>query len=302
MERMRRLVVTADDFGIGPMTTRGILRLALGGRVTCAVLIVNAPDAERSVDEWRAAGRPMELGWHPCFTLDRPISKPRDVASLVDRDGRFLNLGTLLKRLAMGRVRRTEVAREARSQYDRFIEIVGTRPTVVNAHHHLHVFPVIGGALLELFARDGVRPYIRRVQEPLSTFLRIPGARIKRFVLGSLGSFVALKVDRLGFPGNDWLAGVTENACLASPDFFARWLATIPGQTVELMCHPGEYDLTLEGRDGSATDGGLDRRVKELKFLEHDDFLQACARAGFELIAPSVLSTARAVTGARHAA
>jgi predicted glycoside hydrolase/deacetylase ChbG (UPF0249 family) len=299
---MRRLVVTADDFGIGPMTTRGILRLALGGRVTCAVLIVNAPDAERSVEAWRAAGRPMELGWHPCFTLDQPISKPGDVASLVDRDGRFLNLGTLLKRLAMGRVRRDEVAREARSQYDRFREFVGARPTLVNAHHHLHVFPVIGGALLELLAEDVVRPYVRRVQEPPSTFLRIPGARIKRLLLSGLGSFGAYQLDRLGFPGNDWLAGVTENACLTNPDFFARWLATIPGQVVELMCHPGEYDLTLEGRDGSASDGGLDRRVNELKLLEQDSFLEACARAGFELTAPSLLSGTRTATGAQHAA
>src|ERR1700722_1652505 len=95
MERMRRLVVTADDFGIGPMTTRGILHLASRGRVTCAVLLVNAPDAERSVNVWRAAGRPMELGWHPCLPLDRPVSDPREVPTLVGRGGQFPTPGAL---------------------------------------------------------------------------------------------------------------------------------------------------------------------------------------------------------------
>jgi predicted glycoside hydrolase/deacetylase ChbG (UPF0249 family) len=301
MERMRRLVVTADDFGIGPMTTRGILRLASRGRVTCAVLLVNAPDAARSVNAWRAAGRPMELGWHPCFTLDRPISDPGEVPTLVDREGRFLTLGALASRLAMGRVRRGEVLRECQAQYDRFVELVGDRPVVVNAHHHLQTFPLVGGALLEVLAKDTARPYVRRVREPLATFLKVPGARIKRVVLSGLGTIAAGRFDRLGFPGNDWLAGLAANPCVADPEFFARWLATIPGQTIELMCHPGEYDPTLDGRDGSDSDGGLARRVNELRLLEHDDFPQACSRAGFMLTAPSLLMF-RAPRGGRHAA
>jgi predicted glycoside hydrolase/deacetylase ChbG (UPF0249 family) len=243
----------------------------------------------------------MELGWHPCFTLDRPVSDPREVATLVDRDGQFLTLGALARRLAMGRVRRGEVLRECQAQYDRFTELVGDRPVVVNAHHHLQTFPHFGGALLEVLAKEVTRPYVRRVREPLATFLKVPGARIKRVVLSGLGTIAADRFDRLGFPGNDWLAGVTANDCVSDPEFFGRWLATIPGETVELMCHPGEYDVTLNGRDGSDSDGGLTRRVNELRLLEHDDFPLACARAGFVLTAPSLLASA-APNGGRHAA
>ena len=99
----RRLLVTADDFGIGPETSRGILELALRGTVTSTVLLVNSPFAEDGVAAWRKAGCPLELGWHPCLTLDSPVLPAERVPSLVGPDGRFSTLGQLLKRLLRGR-------------------------------------------------------------------------------------------------------------------------------------------------------------------------------------------------------
>src|SRR5437879_4950211 len=65
----RSLIVTADDFGIGPATSLGILDLAVQGLVTGTVLLVNSPYAEQAVRAWNQAGRPVELGWHPALTL-----------------------------------------------------------------------------------------------------------------------------------------------------------------------------------------------------------------------------------------
>src|SRR5437588_127944 len=45
---VRCLVVVADDFGIGPATSRGILDLAAKGLVTGTVLLVNSPYAEEA--------------------------------------------------------------------------------------------------------------------------------------------------------------------------------------------------------------------------------------------------------------
>src|SRR5262249_19846104 len=138
----RYLLVTADDFGIGPETSRGILELASRGVVTSTVLLAHSPFAADAVAMWNAAGRPLEVGWHPCLTLDSPILPPEKVPSLVEPDGRFPNLGGLLKRLVLGRVRGEEVEAEFRAQYRRFVELVGSPPANVNAHHHVHVFRV----------------------------------------------------------------------------------------------------------------------------------------------------------------
>src|SRR3954447_24189934 len=105
MTKSRFLVVTADDFGIGPDTSEGILALAARGLVTATVLLVNSPYAGAAVQSWRRAGIPLEVGWHPCLTLDGPVSAAGDVRSLVDDDGRFWPLGRFVRRLASGRIR-----------------------------------------------------------------------------------------------------------------------------------------------------------------------------------------------------
>src|SRR5262249_34417887 len=69
----RRLIVMADDYGIGPETSRAIRDLAERGLVTAAVLLVNSPYAEDAAAAWQKSGIPLEIGWHVCLTLDRPI-------------------------------------------------------------------------------------------------------------------------------------------------------------------------------------------------------------------------------------
>ena len=58
MSDKRFLIVTADDFGVGPATTQGILDLAVQGRVTATVLLVNAPYAAVAVRAWMRATSP----------------------------------------------------------------------------------------------------------------------------------------------------------------------------------------------------------------------------------------------------
>ena len=65
MEPARFLMVVADDFGIGPETSKAILELARDNVVTGTVLLTNSPYAEPAVKAWRAAGLSADLGWHP---------------------------------------------------------------------------------------------------------------------------------------------------------------------------------------------------------------------------------------------
>jgi predicted glycoside hydrolase/deacetylase ChbG (UPF0249 family) len=285
----RYLVVTADDFGIGPATSHGILDLASQGLVTCSVLLVNSPHAEQAVRAWRQAGCDLELGWHPCLTLDRPLLPAEQVPSLVGADGCFHPLGRFLRRLLLGRIASADVEAELRAQLSRFLELVGHPPTVVNSHHHVQVFAPVGDILTELLARRPPLPYVRRVREPWSLLLRVPGARCKRLLLSLLGRGNAVRQELAGLAGNDWLAGITDPPCVADPEFLARWLTQAPGRVVELTCHPGYHDATLVGRDCTRDDGQQQRRVREMELLRQANYLEACRRAGFQLVSPSEL-------------
>jgi chitin disaccharide deacetylase len=283
----RTLLVVADDFGIGPPTTAGILHLAKQGVVTASVMLVNSPYAADAVASWRRAGRPMDLGWHPNLTLDRPIAPSAQVPSLVDADGQFWPLPRFLRRWLLGHMDPRDIETEFRAQLDRYRELVGQQPALVNAHQHIVLFPPLGSIILDVLAGQSCFPYIRRVREPWRLLARVHGARIKRLLLSTLGRRQSRRQAQRGFPGNDWLAGVTDPPWVRDAQFHQRWFTHVPGRVVELVCHPGYEDQTLLGRDCIAGDGLMQWRVDELGLLEQPDFLAAAAGAGFELLSPT---------------
>lgn len=284
------LTIVADDYGIGRQTSRGILDLALEGRVTGVVLLVNCPDAERAAREWHAATPPADLGWHPNLTLDRPILAPADVPSLVLPDGRFCPLGAFLRRVFLGRIRAADVQAEWRAQYQRFIDLVGQPPALVTSHHHVSLFPPCDEALFDVLGDEVARPYVRRVVEHGSLLARVSGARFKRTTLSLLGRRAARRASARGLPGCDWLAGVTDPDCVTDDDLWTDWLALLSGAgSVELCCHPGYHDESLVGRDCDAGAGVL-RRPQEANVLRAPWFRTACGRAGFVPVRPTGLT------------
>ena len=104
MDATRFLVVIADDYGIGPETSRGILELAARGVVTGTVLLVNSPFAEDAIRAWRRFGSRLEMG-DPCLTLDRP-SAPCESRARPRRpgNGRLLSLRHFLARLYLHQI------------------------------------------------------------------------------------------------------------------------------------------------------------------------------------------------------
>src|SRR5687768_16540210 len=98
------LIVTADDFGIGLETSRGIVHAHLNGPVTCASLMtVTADHAARSVPLLADAPR-LEVGLHLVMSgCDRPLAATRS-SGLLGRDGRFLPLPKLILRSLTWRI------------------------------------------------------------------------------------------------------------------------------------------------------------------------------------------------------
>ena len=294
----KKLLVIADDFGIGPNTSRAILELAQRQVVTGSVLLVNSPYAADDVQKWRQAGRPMELGWHPNLTLDGPILPAKRVPSLTRPDGTFWPLGTFLRRLFMGRIHTDEIRLELRAQLQRFFELVGQPPTHVNSHQHVSIFHPVRQCLLDLVLEQRPVPYVRRVQEPWSMLWQVRGARKKRAFLNQFGRITGAQLAEHSVPGNDWVAGITDPPWVRRADFFENWLRIIPGQTVELSCHPGHADVTLLGRDCHPGDGLLQRRVDEFNLLSRPEFLQVVRQAGYYLVAPGKLQREMALHAA----
>src|SRR5207244_7735769 len=122
-------------------------------------------------------------------------------------------------------------------------------PTIVNSHQHVQLFRPVGEILCQLLRKQTPLPYVRRIREMRRMVLRIPGARLKRSFLSFLGHRDARLQERARFPGNDWLAGITDPPHVADPNFLVRWLERVRGDVVDLAWPPGTYCETLLARD-----------------------------------------------------
>ncbi len=116
----RRLVVTADDFGLSPEVNEGVELAHTGGIVTSASLMVRRSSARDAVDRARrlpdlSLGLHVELASYSVvdgeWTTDEVVADPRDRAAV-----------------------ETELAEQLR----RFEGLVGRGPSHLDSHHHLH--------------------------------------------------------------------------------------------------------------------------------------------------------------------
>ena len=90
---MRRLIVTADDFGLSPGVNAGIVEAHERGIVTATSLMVNAPAAREAL-HWASEHRSLAVGLHFVLTFARPVGPTEPLEELVDENGRFRRLET----------------------------------------------------------------------------------------------------------------------------------------------------------------------------------------------------------------
>ena len=245
---MKRLVVTADDFGLSSGVVEGIVEAHEVGIVTSTSLMVNAPAAEEAFE---AARRHPSLatGLHFVLTFGRPTGPVGPLERLLEADGSFCRNGSGAHELA----RPDEVREELRAQLRAFEKGMGRPPTHIDGHHHVHLHPGILRVAIEEAGRLGIplRSTGRKVRERLR-LERIPTC--DRFL------------DE--FYGDD----VSEARLLSI-------LGTIPEGTSELMCHPARPDFDL-GRLSSY----VAPRHLELATLVSPSILDAIARLGIDLV------------------
>src|SRR5438445_12578612 len=97
------IVVTADDLGLSPGVTRGILEAHKRGVVRSASLMVTCAASPEAAALSRMEPD-LEVGLHLDLVGGEPVSDPARVASLGDDAGRFRLHSDVIRRLFPGRI------------------------------------------------------------------------------------------------------------------------------------------------------------------------------------------------------
>lgn len=157
MERL--LIVNADDFGLSKGQNYGIIEACRNGIVTSTTALVNGQAIDHAVQLSRDEPS-LAIGMHFVLTMGKPLTAMPGLT----RDG---VLGKWIWQLAEeGALPLEEITQELASQYLRFIELFGRKPTHLDSHHHVHMFPQIFPIVAKFAAEEGIALRIDR--QPLS--------------------------------------------------------------------------------------------------------------------------------------
>ena len=244
------LVVTADDFGIGVETSRGILQAHRDGPVTAtSLMVITGRHAEQSVPLLSEATN-LDVGLHLVLTRcgHRPLTAGKS-SGLVDRDGNFHTNSRLWIQSWLRKLNIPAVAEEIAAQAELFVRLVGRKPDYVDGHHHAHQLPAIRQALLEVISNTKLLPAITRTTiEPPGMLKAVASARTRPRAANILGKRAAPLFAAANVWTNDFYFGMIDSA--VDPFPWSHYLRHLPSHgVIEWVVHPGLNDPTLEGRD-----------------------------------------------------
>lgn len=147
MERL--LIVNADDFGLSKGQNYGIIEACRNGIVTSTTALVNGQAIDHAVQLSRDEPS-LAIGMHFVLTMGKPLTAMPGLT----RDG---VLGKWIWQLAEeDALPLEEITQELASQYLRFIELFGRKPTHLDSHHHVHMFPQIFPIVARFAAEEGI--------------------------------------------------------------------------------------------------------------------------------------------------
>lgn len=237
----RKLIVTADDFGLSHAVNDAVETAHREGILTAASLMVTGPAFADAI--LRAKRMPgLHIGLHLALVEARPVLPPEMVPALVDASGLFKsNMALAGARMFFDPAARHQLRAEIRAQFEAFAA-TGLRLDHLNAHKHFHMHPTIAGSVFEIARAFGAPPM--RVPYEQAAFINAiePGAAGIGHRLFALGSgFLRMRARAQGFHMPDRVIGLAWSGGMDRTRVH-RAIQRLPAGITELYTHPAMDD------------------------------------------------------------
>ena len=241
---MKRLIVSADDFGLTESVNQAVEIAHRDGLLAAASLMVAAPAAADAMA--RAKALPgLKVGLHLVLVEGKPALPPQQIPLLVDGNGNFPgNQARLGFRYFFIPGIRAQLAAEIRAQYDLFAAT--TLPLDhVNAHKHMHLHPTVARLAISIGREYGLRALrVARAAQP---------AGLGGWAMAQWCGVLRVQARRAGLVTNDYVAGLSQSGQFDEASFLAA-IATLPDGVSEAYFHPAtthdpEFAATMPGYD-----------------------------------------------------
>jgi hopanoid biosynthesis associated protein HpnK len=245
---VKRLIVTADDFGAAREVNDAVERAHRDGILSAASLMVAGAAAGDAVA--RAKAMPgLRVGLHLVLVEGRPVLPAAQVPDLVDSTGHFrtdmARAGAAMFFLPSVRA---QLKAEIEAQFAAFAA-TGLALDHVNAHKHFHLHPTIAGFMVEGAKSHGACG-ARVPLEPQDVLARIEPHKASGVVALTAPFARALRTRfrQAGIAAPDQVFGLAWSGAMTAPRLKGL-LENLPEGLTEIYTHPatGPYPGSAPG-------------------------------------------------------
>ncbi|MEP3524624.1 MAG: ChbG/HpnK family deacetylase [Hyphomicrobiales bacterium] len=271
---MPLLTLCADDFGLNSAVNEGIIRLVKAGRLNAVSCMVGGAEFSKGLPmlmkACEAAPIKVEIGLHLTFTEYQPLGSMKKLAP----KGELPSVGMLLLKSHLRLLDVRELHDEMARQWQCFVETVGKAPDFMDGHQHVHLFPQLREAVVELAkTKFQDKGWVRSCHAD-SARLRACGlpstrASARVLIISYLAKHMAQKLQQEGVKTNPVFYGINDfNKNENFADLMQVWvsLAAAQKEWAVIMCHPG-----LKSDNDSIWDPIAARRIDEFEVLSRSD-------------------------------
>ncbi len=237
---MKRLIVSADDFGLSPEVNAGIIRAHRDGILGGASLMV-AEQSAKPAAELAAQNPALDVGLHAVVCKGRSVLDAAQLHGAVTASGQFIENPVLAgMRYFFDRSMRAKMTDELRAQVERHLELIGYL-NHIDGHLNFHVHPLFADILIDLAVEYKV-PCIRLPRERVMTTLRLRRDHpTRKLVESAIFRTLSRRTRRMmaerGLRSTDALFGLHQSGHLGE-DYIVGVIDRLRDGTTELYFHP----------------------------------------------------------------
>lgn len=272
----RQLIINADDFGLTPGVTEGILQGATFGCITSSSVMINhIMHQHQNVDG--DAVRPLGMGVHLNLTSGKPILPPEDLSTLVHPEGIFRDAQFIFEHDDV--LNLIQVEKEWRAQIIGFLIKFG-RPDHLDSHHHIHLLPRLFPILLQIAGEMRIPVRFPISMDDLDGFpYQAELSGLNDYITSDMLAEDLKMIEKSDVRFPDYFSDDFITPNIDNPDKLVECIHHLPEGVTEMMCHPGYLDDLLY-----QTSSHTQERVDELKALTAPQLKGLFAHEEIELI------------------
>tara|TARA_B100000315_G_scaffold173577_1_gene162007 strand:- start:674 stop:1555 length:882 start_codon:yes stop_codon:yes gene_type:complete len=248
----KKVILSADDFGISPGVSKGIIQLAQKQRISATSVMVVYDNWEKEAKALLNFKEQIDIGLHFVLTDAMPLSPPEKVRSLISPNNRFLKVKQLINHSYLGKVKSHDVMTEFNLQYQRFIDFFNFEPDFIDSHHNAHQYPLIRKTFIDFFFDKNFKktPYVRNTAVSLKKLFSNKRDFLKSFFISLPGSsFKKLAIKHCLSTNKDFGGIYDINHSKLFEEKMICFLINIERENGIIMVHPGLPDDLLAERD-----------------------------------------------------